>query len=138
MGNILILLTVVSWAFYSVYGKRLLKKYSANTLIKYTTLSGTVFLIPFFLPDLMQIQHFSVSWITWLNLIYLGGLASAYGYIAWYRALTRLPAVTVGSYLNFRPLLTGIMAAIILTEKISIFVVLGGLLIIAGTYLTSK
>lgn len=137
-GDILILLTAVSWAFYSVYGKKLLKHYSIRTIVKYTTWIGTLLLIPFCLPELNPATNFSLSITGWLNLIYLGGLASVYGYLAWCRALTKLPAVTVGSYLYFRPLLTGIIAAMIVHENIGPSVIIGGFFIVLGTYLSTK
>lgn len=67
-----------------------------------------------------------------------GGLASVYGYLAWYRALAKLQSVTVGSYLYFRSFLTGLMAAAVLHERISGYILAGGFLIIAGTYLSVK
>ncbi len=137
-GDLLILLTAVSWAFYSVAGKKLLSKYKPLTLITYTTMIGTACLLPFALPDLPRVDWAGLTWVTWLNLLYLGGAASVYGYLAWYRGLLKLPAVTVGSYLYFRPLLTGIIAALVLGEQISWFMVGGGALIITGTYLTTK
>ncbi len=137
-GDLLILLTAVSWALYSVFGKKILAAYTIRTIVKYTTWVGTVLLIPFSLPELARVEHFSLSWIGWLNLFYLGGLASVYGYLAWYRALAKLPSVTVGSYLYFRPFLTGLMAAVVLHERISGYIIAGGFLIIAGTYLSVK
>lgn len=138
LGNLLILLTAVSWAIYSVYGKKLLGHYNTLTLITYTTLIGTALLIPFSLMEFISTGFQEINWLGWLNLIYLGGAASVYGYLAWYRALKRLPAITVGSYLYFRPLLTGIIAAIVLDERVGLFVILGGLLIIIGTYMSAK
>ncbi len=137
-GNLLILLTAVSWAFYSVYGKKLLGKYSAKTLITYTTLIGTAALVPFTIGEIKNSQGFALSWLGWVNLLYLGGLASVYGYLAWYRALTRLPSLTVGSYLYFRPLLTGIIAALLLNEAVGVCEVAGGALILGGTYLAAR
>jgi drug/metabolite transporter (DMT)-like permease len=137
-GNILILLTAVSWAVYSVFGKKLLIKYQTLTLITWTTLIGTAGLIPFSLLELTSAPHLTLDWFGWLNMLYLGGAASVYGYLAWYRALTKLPSVTVGSYLYFRPLLTGIIASLLLKEEVGVLVVAGGCLIILGTFLSTK
>ncbi len=137
-GNILILLTAVSWAIYSVFGKKLLLKYKSITLITWTTLIGTLFLVPFSLFEIPNAKNLSLDWFGWLNMLYLGGAASVYGYLSWYRALTRLPSVTVGSYLYLRPLLTGIIATLLLHEKISLMLMLGGSLILIGTYLSTK
>ncbi|MDR3562730.1 MAG: DMT family transporter [Negativicutes bacterium] len=137
-GDILILLTAVSWAFYSVYGKKLLGRYQVNTIIKYTTVIGTIFILPFSLSEIADVKSFALSWVGVGCLLYLGPLASVYGYLAWYRALSRLAPVTVGSYLYFRPLLTGIIAALVLGEAIGAGVAVGGGLILLGTYLTVK
>ncbi|HUW63139.1 MAG TPA: DMT family transporter [Spirochaetia bacterium] len=137
LGDFLILLTAISWALYSIYGKKLLSRYSVMTLIKYTTLVGTLFLIPFAVPELVTKGIQVPNWVGWLNLLYLGGAASVYGYLAWYRALTRLPAVTVGSYLYFRPFLTGIIAAIVLHDKVGLWAVTGGIMVLAGTFLST-
>jgi drug/metabolite transporter (DMT)-like permease len=137
-GNILILLTALSWAVYSVYGKKLLLKYKTITLITWTTLIGTIFLIPFSLAEISSGQNIWLDWFGWLYILYLGGAASVYGYLAWYRALNKLPYVTVGSYLYFRPVLTGIIAGIVLNEQIGLEVLIGGVIIILGTYLSTK
>ncbi|MHC1762106.1 MAG: DMT family transporter [Negativicutes bacterium] len=137
-GNLLILLTAVSWAVYSSFGKNMLQKYSVRTLVKSTTLIGTLLLLPFSLYEISPASRFSLSWIGWVNMLYLGGLASVYGYLAWYRGLCRLPAATVGSYLYFRPLLTGVIAAMLLHEQIGSYTVIGAILILFGTYLTTR
>jgi drug/metabolite transporter (DMT)-like permease len=137
-GNILILLTAIVWALYSVYGKKLLKVYSPRIIIKYTTVIGTVLLIPVSFADTNISTNYIPSGLCVLNLLYLGGAASVYGYIAWYRGLGRLPAVTVGSYLYFRPLLTGLIAAVILKEQINYSTIFGGVMVIVGTYLTTR
>lgn len=137
-GNLLILLTAVAWAVYSVYGKKLLGRYSVNTLITYTTVIGTVSLLPFTAGELAAGRGLALTWLGWANLLYLGGLASVYGYLAWYRALTRLPSLTVGSYLYFRPLLTGIFAALLLHEAVGAAEVAGGCMIVVGTYLAAR
>jgi drug/metabolite transporter (DMT)-like permease len=137
-GNIFILLTAVSWAAYSVFGKQLLKKYRTLTLISVTTWVGTAFLIPFSLFEISSSHNFTLDWAGWLHMLYLGGAASVYGYLAWYRALAKLPSVTVGSYLYFRPLLTGLIAALVLSEGVSLQVVVGGIIILVGTYLTQR
>lgn len=137
-GDLLILLTAVSWAFYSVCGKKLLQRYRPVTLIKYTTLAGTILLVPFALPEIVSHGLPGLNLMGWLDLLYLGGAASVYGYFAWYRALTVLPAVTVGSYLYFRPLLTGAIAALALQEKIGLYGLAGGVMVVLGTYWTTK
>lgn len=137
-GDFLILLTALTWAVYSVYGKKLLHRYRPVTLIKYTTVTGTLLLVPFTLPEIIHYGLPRPDMVGWLNLLYLGGAASVYGYLAWYRALMVLPAVTVGSFLYFRPLLTGIIAALILHESIGPVGLAGGVLVILGTFLTAK
>jgi drug/metabolite transporter (DMT)-like permease len=137
-GNILITLTAVSWAAYSVLGKQLLKKYRTLTLISATTWVGTALLVPFSIFEVSGTQQYTLDWVGWLHMLYLGGAASVYGYLAWYRALARLPSVTVGSYLYFRPLLTGIIAALVIKENIGVTALVGGVIVLLGTYLVQR
>ncbi len=50
------------------------------------------------------------------------------------RLRQRLP----GSYLHFRPLLTGLFAALLPHEAIGVFEVAGGCMIVAGTYMAAR
>ena len=80
----------------------------------------------------------SVNWVVWLNILYLGLLASALGNLIWNAALDKISPVTVGAYLYLSPVVSAVVAFLILNETPSIYTVVGGIIILFGTYLAGK
>jgi drug/metabolite transporter (DMT)-like permease len=74
----------------------------------------------------------------WLAIAFLGIFCSGLAYIFWYDALKALPVAQVGTFLYIEPVVTVIVAAIVLYEKISLATLLGGLLILLGVWLVNR
>jgi drug/metabolite transporter (DMT)-like permease len=135
-GSILILLSALCWAVYSIVGKQLLQTYDALTVTTYAFGLGTLFYIPIIFTDIIStIGNLSVN--GWLAIFYLAILCSAFGYIGWYYALKKIDASKAAVFLNLIPLFAIIMS-FFLGEKISIIFLIGATLIIYGVYLTQK
>ena len=132
LGNILVLLSALSWAIYSIVGKKLLEEYDEMVITTYAFILGTLFFLPFI--------HFpkSISPISWMSILYLAILCSVFGYAAWYKALKEMEASKVAIYLTLIPLFSIILASIILHEKITPTIIFGAILIMIGIYLTEK
>jgi drug/metabolite transporter (DMT)-like permease len=137
LGDLLVLLSSIIWAVFSISLKKLLKHYPPTTIITYSTFVGTVFLIPFSLLE-YPVDLTAVTATGWLNIIYLGLLASALGNLIWNAALNTVSAVTAGAYLYLSPVVAAIVALIFLNEIPSIYTIIGGLIILMGTYFASK
>jgi drug/metabolite transporter (DMT)-like permease len=136
-GDSLVLLTGLSWAVYSILVKSLLERYPATTVLAYTTFAGTLFLLPLSLTEL-PINFAAVTLSGWLNIIYLGLFASALTYLIWNLALSRIPVVTAAAYIYLIPVLTAVMVAVIYRQLPGRYIVVGGLVVLLGTYLASK
>jgi len=136
IGSILILLSALCWAIYSIVGKRLLRKYDAFTVTTYAFGLGTLFYIPFVVSDIVPtIQKISLN--GWMAILYLALFCSVFGYIGWYYALKKTEASKAAVFLNLIPLFAIIMS-FFLGEKITGFFLLGAILIVYGVYLTQK
>ncbi|AKX93988.1 hypothetical protein MTHERMOG20_04270 [Moorella thermoacetica] len=136
-GDLLVLLTGLSWAVYSISLKRLLNRYTPVTVLTCSTIAGTIFLFPLALLE-SPINWAAVDISCWLNVLYLGLLASALAYLIWNTVLTRVPAVTAGVYLYLLPVITAIIAALFLREIPGTFTITGGIIVLLGTYLAGK
>ncbi|MDH7479721.1 MAG: EamA family transporter [Syntrophomonadaceae bacterium] len=135
VGDSLILLTGLVWGLYNVSLKKLLDRYPAPAVLTYTTVIGTIFLAPLAWwesPHLAAVD----SW-GWLNVFYLGLLASALAYLLWNRALTGVSAVTAGAYLYLMPVIAAAIAAVFLQEVPTVYTVAGGVMALVGTYFAS-
>lgn len=138
IGDILIVLTGVFWAAYSVAGKKTMEQRTPLSMTSFSFLFGTIFLFPMALFE----SGFSfIGGVTILGLgsvLYLSLLCSVYAYICWNRSMKCEKASNVAMFLYFVPVVTAIMAWFLLGEVITIFTVIGGILVIFGVYLAER
>lgn len=138
-GNTLILISAVNWAVFSVLSRRGLDAHPATRMMFYVMSFGWLFASVWlfgFGPGLSQIPKLSFD--GWVGILVLGVLGSGVAYIAWYDALQALPTSQLAIFINIEPVVTTIMAALILSEEISWFSILGAGLILLGVYLVNR
>ncbi|MDH5508483.1 MAG: DMT family transporter, partial [Anaerolineae bacterium] len=74
----------------------------------------------------------------WLGIGFLGVFCTGLAYIFWYDALQAIPASRVGVFLYFEPLVTVVVAALLLGEILTAAAILGGAVILAGVWLVNR
>lgn len=138
MGDLLILISAVNWAVFSVLSRGLLKRLPSALMMFYVMLFGWFFSAAFFFirTNPADISHLTTS--GWMAIIFLGLFGSGLAYIAWYDALQNLKANEAGVFLNIEPLVTMLVAFFILNEKITWASLLGGAVIIFGVWLVNR
>jgi len=137
-GNLLLLTGALCNAIYVVYSKRLLSVASPLMLLFWAQLLGFLSTMPFIFVERLDIQaivHY--RWQTWLALLFLGCVYFAITMIIFYRILVRLDAsqIMVSNYLQ--PFFGILMAAMLLGEKITVSMIIGGSLVVLGTILAT-
>ena len=68
----------------------------------------------------------------------MGLVITAFGYAAWNWALERVEAPRVAIFLNVQPLVGSLLGVWLLGERLTVYTVAGGLVILAGLHLTVK
>lgn len=137
LGNLMLFVSVLASAFYNVYSKDLLLRYSPLQVILYSYYTVIVVLFPFMLyaepESFRNILHFSVS--VWVGL----GLLAVFQYflsmVIFLSVLTRLDATQAGLVNYLIPFFGLVAAAVVLHERLTLFMVLGGALVLASTLL---
>ena len=138
-GDMLILISSVNWAVYTILSRRELARHPAARMMFYVMLLGwllTCVWIFGFGPGLGEIHNLDSK--GWLAIIALGVFGSGLAYIAWYDALREIPASQLGVFINIEPLVTTLLAAPMLNEKITLITLLGGAIIIFGVWLVNR
>ena len=79
-------------------------------------------------------EHTSLLW----NLLFLGSVASTLCFLAWNWTMKKLGAVIVTNYVYFNPVTTILFAWLLLSEPITLFFLIGTVLILVGMYLSDK
>lgn len=125
----------VTFALFSVLGKILNARLGGLVLNGFVFLSGSIVMLPFMI--LSKIPVF--SGITFSNipyLLYLGIVVTTLGYIFLFKGLALLPANRGSLVFFIKPFLAGSLAYLILKENISIYLIMGTVLILGGILTT--
>ncbi len=136
-GNVLIMLGVLGSAFYNVYGKKLLYRYSPLEVLLYSYYAVLVCLVPLTLYLEPGSFHSMVSFgpKVWLGIALLAGLQYFLSMILFLTVLTRLDAVQAGLSNYLIPVFGVLLAAIVLGERLTARMALGGLVVLGSTLL---
>lgn len=130
-GNLLLLASALAWVFHEIIAKKLLKVYDSGTVAFYAMFIGAFTFLPMYLYELAQ----NPTWIS--NVSPTGLLGLAYGiffasliaYWAWQKGLKKLPAGQAAFFFYLDPVTGGIFSYLLLGEKITTPLVIGGALI---------
>jgi len=136
-GALSVLIAAVMGAFYTIGGKKLLSRYTALSLTVYAMLLGSLGLIPFLSSSLFD-QVAAMSFNSWFAVIFLGVFSTVVGYVLWYTALEVKTASEVGVYLYGVPVLSTIISYLWFSDEITLFFILGGVLVIVGLIIVNR
>lgn len=138
IGDLLILISALNWAVYTILSRRELARHPAARMMFYVMLFGWLFACIWIFgpgPGFTELSRLTSS--GWTSILILGILGSGFAYIAWYDALQEIPASQLGVFINLEPLVTMLLAPII-GEPFSPISILGGAIIIFGVWLVNR
>lgn len=139
VGNLLVFGSVIGSAFYNVYSKKLLERYTPLEVLLYSYYAVVAVLLP--ITRHLEPQAFSLlgqlTPSVWIGLIALALFQYFLSMVIFLNVLTRLDA-TQASLSNYMiPFFGVVIAAIVLHEKLTANMVLGGSLVLASTLLVT-
>ena len=134
LGTLLLLVTPILWAIYSIAGRRMMERYDPFLIAAYVNVLGALCLVPFSAFERSLDMIVRVTFNGWLAITYLAITCSLFGYYIWFYAMRRLGAAVASSFMFAEPLITVLLATTFLGETLSLFTIAGGLLILAGVY----
>jgi drug/metabolite transporter (DMT)-like permease len=139
LGDTLAFGACLSWAFYSVLMKKVSDRYSSSFITRKVFFYGLLTILPYYLfrpgfPPLQLLMRPDVL----SNLLFLGCLASMVCYLSWTWCLNKLGVVRASNWIYFNPITTIIFAWIVLDEKITVYFMIGTLLILSGMYIADR
>jgi drug/metabolite transporter (DMT)-like permease len=130
-GPLIVLAAPVSFALYNVLLKPLLGRYDLLALTAATSLVGTVFLLPLIRSGTID----SVTGISFEDaalVLYLGLASTFLGYIGWNIGLHGLGPTRAVTYAYLISPLAVVMGATFLDEPVTLWLALGGALVLGG------
>lgn len=138
LGDLLAFAACMSWAVYSLLMKRVSGKFSTLYITRKMFFYGLLTILPYYLfvpelPPMSLLLRPSV----WVNLLFLGCVASMVCYLTWNWCMMKLGAVTATNWVYFNPITTIFFAWLILDEHITPYFLIGTACILCGIYLCS-
>jgi len=138
-GNVLIMLGVSGSAFYNVYGKKLLERYSPLEVLLYSYYAVMLCLVP--LTVVLEPAAFggiaSFGAKTWIGVLLLAALQYFLSMVLFLRVLARLDATQAGLSNYLIPVFGVVIAAMVLGETLTPRMVAGALIVLASTLLVT-
>ena len=136
IGELLIIGCVASWTAYTFIGWQATSLFSAQATTLYASFSGAVLL------GLAALVHGNIdlsswSWRVWTGMLFLAIFGTAIAYTWFTEAVHRLGASHASVFINLVPVFAVLQAAVLLDERLGLPVLLGGLLVITGVWLTT-
>lgn len=136
-GIAFLLVAVLSAVIYSVFLKKLTRKYSSLTIITFQNAIGIIYFLPLFL--IFEFNHFitvrpNVELIS--SLLQLSVFASAMAFIFFTMAVKELGVSRTNVFSNLIPVFTAIFSAIFISEMFTATKIAGMAVVIAGVMIS--
>jgi drug/metabolite transporter (DMT)-like permease len=139
LGNLMLLISVVASAFYNVYSKHLLQRYSPLQVALYSYYTASAVLFPVVLyaepRSFVEMHHFSAT--VWIGMALLAVFQYFLSMVVFLNVLTRLDA-TQAALMNYLiPFFGLVAAAVVLHERMTRSMIFGGALVLVSTLLVT-
>ena len=131
-GDLMILIAVIAWAYYTVFGKPLVRKYGAIRVTAYALASGSLIYFPFGLYRAYIFDYSAPSIGAWGAVLYMAVGTSIIAYVLWYWVLKFMEASRVAVFHNLQPILASLVAMVWLGEPMGLTFVVGGSIALVG------
>jgi drug/metabolite transporter (DMT)-like permease len=136
-GDVLLALSGVAYAVYSLLGRPVLTPANATAVTARSILWGAVAMAPLVALEWTAGARPAPSLPALAGALYLAVVITALGYVAWNWALARMEAARAAAFLTVQPVVGAVLGAVVLGDPVSVYTAVGGVLIVAGLWLSA-
>jgi drug/metabolite transporter (DMT)-like permease len=140
LGELSLLGCALSWAAYTLLGKKLMNSSSPLqplALVSYSCVSGSLLLLLWIIVS-GQTVHLNNSLDLWLSISYLALLGTVAGFVWYFQGVQQIGASQASVFVFFVPVSAIIMGHLILNETLTLSLFIGAILIIGGVAMVNK
>jgi drug/metabolite transporter (DMT)-like permease len=138
-GDLLAFAACLCWAFYSLLMIPANARYDTVFVTRKVFFYGLLSMTPYYImyPDLNLRLLLEQPQLLW-NLLFLGCVASMLCFLTWTWVLKKLGAVVATNYVYLNPVITIVFAWFLLGEPITLWFLLGTILVLLGMFLADR
>ncbi len=137
-GDFFIFLSSFTFSIFTVWGKPSAQRFGSLTMNTYAFASSALVLAPPAAGYYWGFDYLAPSSSAWVSLLYMALFPSLLCYLIYYYALSYIPATRISMFSYLQPLLATTMAIPLLGETLSVTLLSGGALILAGVALSER
>ena len=138
LGDLLILVSAIMLAIFTVGGKPVAKRHQPGFVISYAYLCGALTLAPLTWRLASRANLAAVPAEGWTSLLYMGLLPSVVAYIIYYYVLKFVPASRLAQFSYMQPVLATMFGALILREIPGVALYFGGAMVLSGVVVSER
>ena len=135
LGIILSLAATWSWAFGTIYTKQYARSFNPYFSFGLQMIISGIVILTICEPANLSIPFKNIPWQSWAAIAYLVIFSSVIAFIAYLYALQHLSAEQTSVYAYINPVVAVTIGALIFGERLTIFIVIGGVITLLGVYL---
>ena len=131
-GDLLILMAICCFSFFTVRGKRFAAAYPSLQFTTYAFLAAAVWFLPLLLWELTRLPWGEITWIGWSGLLYSATFGSAGAYLTYYYSLRLISASRAVAFVYLQPVLGTVLGVLFFQDALTARFGIGAVLILAG------
>lgn len=138
LGDFMIIINAVSYAFYLVMVRPLMERYKPIHVLRWVFTFGTFMILPFGMDQFMHTDWQAFGTAQWMALGFAGLFLTFIAYLLNVYGLAVLSSSATGSYIYTQPIFAAIIAMLFMGEHFTLTKGLAALCIFAGVFVVNK
>lgn len=138
LGIIFSIIATWTWAIATLYTKQQAASYNPYFSLGLQMLISGIFLSGFNAATGTAVPLSAIPWQSWAAIAYLILFGSLIAFVCYLYALQNLPTEQASLYAYVNPIVAVLCGWVVFGEKVTIFIILGGLVTLLGVYLVNR
>ena len=137
LGDIMVLINAISYAFYLVLVRPLMERYSGIQVLRWIFTFGALVILPFGMPEFLATDWSAFQLYHWLALASVAIGATFLAYLLNLYGISKIGPSATGAFIYSQPLFAAVIAIIFAGEHFSFVKLIAAILIFSGVYLAN-
>ena len=138
LGNVLVFINAVSYAFYLIIVKKLMDKYNAFTFVKWIYTFGFLMVLPFGWNEFQAVDFGSLPTDIIWKIVFVVIFSTFLTYLLNLISMRELKPTTVAVFIYLQPLFATIFAVSLNKDTLTLVKLFSAILIFVGVYLVTQ
>ena len=137
LGDIMILVNAISYAFYLVLVRPLMEHYKPIHVLRWVFTLGTIMILPFGMEQFISTDWQAFGLMQWMALGFVALFATFFAYLFNIYGLSVIGSSAAGSYIYTQPVFAAIIAMVFMGEHFTFIKGFAALCIFLGVYVVN-